>query len=45
MGLPAGIYFYVVNLLDLGFEFQGFIYLARWFGCWVLGFGFEKFRV
>jgi gliding motility-associated-like protein len=29
MGLPAGIYFYVVNLLDLGFEFQGFIYLAR----------------
>tara|TARA_R110002051_G_scaffold241712_1_gene302106 strand:+ start:76383 stop:77534 length:1152 start_codon:yes stop_codon:yes gene_type:complete len=28
-GLPAGIYFYVVNLFDLGFEFQGFLYLAR----------------
>lgn len=28
-GLPAGIYFYVVKLFDLGFEFQGFIYLAR----------------
>lgn len=28
-GLPAGVYFYVVNFLDLGFEFQGFLYLAR----------------
>jgi gliding motility-associated-like protein len=29
MGLPEGMYFYVVNLFDLGFEFQGFIYLSR----------------
>lgn len=28
-GLPGGIYFYVVDLLDLGYEFQGFLYLAR----------------
>tara|TARA_R110002051_G_scaffold311432_2_gene385438 strand:- start:1327 stop:2475 length:1149 start_codon:yes stop_codon:yes gene_type:complete len=28
-GLPSGVYFYVVNLLDLGYEFQGFLYLAR----------------
>lgn len=29
IGLPAGVYFYVVKLLDLDFEFQGFLYLAR----------------
>tara|TARA_R110000796_G_scaffold41772_4_gene103424 strand:+ start:618 stop:1766 length:1149 start_codon:yes stop_codon:yes gene_type:complete len=28
-GLPSGVYFYVANLLDLGYEFQGFLYLAR----------------
>lgn len=28
-GLPAGVYFYVVKLFDLGFEFQGFLYLAQ----------------
>tara|TARA_R110000868_G_scaffold30589_6_gene112955 strand:+ start:1021 stop:2136 length:1116 start_codon:yes stop_codon:yes gene_type:complete len=28
-GLPAGIYYYVVKLIDLGSEFQGFLYLAQ----------------
>jgi len=28
-GLPTGVYFYVVKLFDLGFEFQGFLYLAQ----------------
>ena len=28
-GLPVGVYFYVVTLDDLGFEFQGFLYLSR----------------
>jgi len=28
-GLPEGIYFYVVRLLDLGTEYQGFLYLDR----------------
>lgn len=29
LGLPQGVYYYVVNLLDLGYEFQGFLYLAQ----------------
>ena len=28
-GLPEGVYFYVVRLLDLGTEYQGFLYLRR----------------
>jgi len=28
-GLPVGVYFYLVNLEDLGLEFQGFLYLNR----------------
>ncbi|QWX84292.1 gliding motility-associated C-terminal domain-containing protein [Cellulophaga sp. HaHaR_3_176] len=28
-GLPAGVYFYIVKLFDLGFEFQGFLYLSQ----------------
>ncbi len=28
-GLPAGVYFYVLNLYDLEYEFQGFLYLAQ----------------
>ncbi|QXP51777.1 gliding motility-associated C-terminal domain-containing protein [Cellulophaga sp. HaHa_2_1] len=28
-GLPSGIYFYIVNMYDLGYEFQGFLYLAQ----------------
>jgi gliding motility-associated-like protein len=28
-GLPEGVYFYVVRLLDLGTEYQGFLYLNR----------------
>lgn len=28
-GLPGGIYFYIVNMYDLGYEFQGFLYLAQ----------------
>ncbi len=28
-GLPVGVYFYLVNLDDLGLEFQGFLYLNR----------------
>ncbi|MBU2995015.1 gliding motility-associated C-terminal domain-containing protein [Cellulophaga baltica] len=28
-GLPAGVYFYVINLYDLGYEFQGFLYLSQ----------------
>ncbi len=28
-GLPEGIYFYVVSLDDLGFNYQGFLYLDR----------------
>lgn len=29
VGLPSGIYFYIVNMYDLGYEFQGFLYLAQ----------------
>ncbi len=28
-GLPEGVYFYIVRLLDLGTEYQGFLYLNR----------------
>jgi gliding motility-associated-like protein len=28
-GLPEGVYFYLVQLLDLGLEYQGFLYLDR----------------
>ena len=28
-GLPGGVYFYIVNMYDLGYEFQGFLYLAQ----------------
>ena len=28
-GLPGGIYFYIVTMYDLGYEFQGFLYLAQ----------------
>ena len=28
-GLPQGIYFYLVRMLDLGAEYQGFLYLNR----------------
>ncbi|MET7030844.1 gliding motility-associated C-terminal domain-containing protein [Sediminicola luteus] len=28
-GLPAGVYFYLVTLNDLGTEYQGFLYLRR----------------
>ncbi|MCG2462876.1 gliding motility-associated C-terminal domain-containing protein [Flavobacteriaceae bacterium F89] len=28
-GLPAGVYFYLVSLDDLGLKFQGFLYLER----------------
>ena len=28
-GLPEGVYFYLVRMLDLGLEYQGFLYLRR----------------
>ncbi|WP_088342281.1 gliding motility-associated C-terminal domain-containing protein [Robiginitalea sediminis] len=28
-GLPEGVYFYLVRMLDLGVEYQGFLYLRR----------------
>ena len=28
-GLPSGVYFYIVDMIDLGLEFQGFLYLTR----------------
>jgi hypothetical protein len=28
-GLPQGIYFYLVRMLDLDAEYQGFLYLNR----------------
>lgn len=28
-GLPGGIYFYIVNMFDLEYEFQGFLYLSQ----------------
>ena len=28
-GLPEGVYFYLVSMLDLGLEYQGFLYLRR----------------
>ena len=28
-GLPAGVYFYVVSMKDVGLDFQGFFYLTR----------------
>jgi hypothetical protein len=28
-GLPAGVYFYLVSLYDLGLDFQGFLYLEK----------------
>ncbi|MFS4469524.1 gliding motility-associated C-terminal domain-containing protein [Maribacter sp. 2210JD10-5] len=28
-GLPTGVYFYTVNALDLGLNYQGFLYLTR----------------
>lgn len=28
-GLPAGVYFYIVSMDDLGLNFQGFLYLSR----------------
>ncbi|MBM1108057.1 gliding motility-associated C-terminal domain-containing protein [Aurantibacter crassamenti] len=27
-GLPAGVYFYIISMDDLGLDFQGFLYLA-----------------
>lgn len=30
LGLPEGVYFYVVTLKDLGFNYQGFLYLNRY---------------
>ncbi|RRQ47797.1 gliding motility-associated C-terminal domain-containing protein [Maribacter algicola] len=28
-GLPVGVYFYTIDMLDLGLKYQGFLYLAR----------------
>ncbi|WP_445382798.1 gliding motility-associated C-terminal domain-containing protein [Robiginitalea sp. IMCC43444] len=28
-GLPEGVYFYLIRMLDLGLEYQGFLYLDR----------------
>ena len=28
-GLPAGVYFYILSLSDIGLDFQGFLYLAN----------------
>ncbi|UWX54149.1 gliding motility-associated C-terminal domain-containing protein [Maribacter litopenaei] len=28
-GLPVGVYFYTIEMLDLGLKYQGFLYLAR----------------
>lgn len=28
-GLPEGVYFYLIRMLDLGLEYQGFLYLNR----------------
>ena len=28
-GLPSGVYFYLVNMHDLGTEYQGYLYLAK----------------
>lgn len=28
-GLPSGVYFYLVDMDDLGWEYQGYLYLAR----------------
>ncbi len=27
-GLPAGVYFYIIAMEDLGLDFQGFLYLS-----------------